>query len=225
MDDNSEPRVTEQSEAVDSGRPGCIAAYAILLAVGGIANIIVSGILGLNVIVDEPDLLVMGAILTLCLMAVSAIPVIIALGLWRMRLWAWWLVIIFQTVGLATTCFGLLAIVPLATPGPSAALGTAEVSLLLIGALASVLFSGIVLYWFLKNRKRFRRRGVIHVEGRALEEPASDRTLAIVAGTVIAVVAILCLVSIVVLVILTLLGPQIGNTFSQITSGLGTPLP
>lgn len=64
-----------------------------------------------------------------------------------------------------------------------------------------------------------------HVGGRVLEEPAADNTMIIVAATIIGVVAILCFVSIAVIAVLTLLGPQIGTVFSEITSGLTTPAP
>ena len=228
MDNYSEPRVTGQEEAGRRGRPGCITLYAILLVLGGMGNIVASAITGYSLIV-EPDLVAAGILLTLCMVAWSLIPFVMAVGLWRMRMWAWWLVVIFQGFAIAMTCLALVLFVPilgsLLGTGLPGGVGANEAIGLLIGLPAGLLISGVILYWFLTNRDRFRRPGVVHVGGRALEEPASDSSLVIVAATVIGVIAILCLVSVAVFALLTLMGPQIGNVFSEVTRGLTTPAP
>jgi len=224
MDSYSEPKVTGQPEAGRRGRPGCITLYAILLALGGIANIAASALVGYGFFV-EPDLVTTGVILALCMFAWSLIPFAMAVGLWRMRMWAWWLVVIFQVLGIAMTCLTSLLIFPVLTVEPSVGIGAAELASLVIGILLGLLVNGVVLYWFLTNRDRFRRPVVVHVDGRAVEEPGSSNTVVIVAATVIGVLVILCVVSAAVIAVLTLLGPQIGTTFSEITRGLMTPAP
>lgn len=224
MSNYSEPRVTGQAEAGRRGRPGCITLYAILLVLGGVANIAASAIAGYGFIA-EPDLAATYVVLTLGMFAWSLIPFVIAVGLWRMRMWAWWLVVTFQVFGLAMACLGLVLLVPIFATGLEASVGTAELVGLFAGVPVGMLINGIILYWFLTNRDRFRQHSVVHVGGQALEEPASGNAVVIIAATVIGVIAILCLVGVAVIALLTLMGPQIGTVFSEITSGLTTPAP
>lgn len=226
MGEKSEAKVTGQPEAgAGRGRPGCITVYALLLALGGIGNLLISAFFGLNLMGGDAELLATGAIITLCTAAWSLLPFVMAVGLWRMRMWAWWLVVISQAFAIAMTCLVTVLVAPafmvVADPG----YGTAEVLIVLAGIPLALLLSGIILYWFLTNRDRFRQPVVVHVGGRALEEPGSDNVLIIVGVTVIGVVVILCVVSVAVIALLTLLGPQIGTTFSEITRGLMTPAP
>lgn len=224
MNEYSEAKVTGQPEAGWRERPGCITIYAILLVLGGLVNIAASALVGYGFVV-EPDLVTVGVILTLCMFAWSLVPFVMAVGLWRMRMWAWWLVMIFQVFGLAMACLALVLLVPVLTAGVGGRLGTAELITLFGGVPVGLLINVIILYWFATNRDRFRKPDVYHVGGRALEAPTSDNTMIIVAATIIGVVAILCVVSIAVIAVLTLLGPQIGNTFSEITRELMTPAP
>ena len=224
MSDYSKPRVTGQPEATGRERPGCITLYAILLVLGGIANIVTSLLVGYGFIV-EPDMATVGIVLTLCMVVWSLIPFVMAVGLWRMRMWAWWLVVIFQVFGLLTACFALVLVVPAFATGLEGQIGTAELVALFAGVPLGLLINVVILYWFLRNRSRFRRPEVVHVGGRALEEPPSENVVVIVAATVVGVLLILCVVGAAIIAILTLLGPQIGNTFSEITRGLMTPVP
>lgn len=62
------------------------------------------------------------------------------------------------------------------------------------------------------------------------EEDSSSRKGPVVMGSVLVVIfavfIFICLASVVAIAILALLGPQIGNVFSQINSGLqATPIP
>lgn len=198
-------------------RPGCITAYAILGVLSGILYAIAGGIGGLAVIVDQPDMLLAGGTLMVCGIALAIIPIVMAVGLWRMRMWAWWLVVILQSLGIGLTLLSLCGslLQPEAT----------ELAGVVVGTTVGMLINGIILYWFLTNRDRFRQHSVVHVGGKALEEPTSDNAVVIIAATVIGVIAILCLVGVAVIALLTLMGPQIGTVFSEITSGLTTPAP
>ena len=224
MDNYSEPRVTGQPEAAGRERPGCITLYAILLILGGIASLAAAFLAGYGFVV-EPDMVTTGIVLLVCMAAWSLIPIVMAVGLWRMRMWAWWLVVIFQIVALGVTCTGVVLLIPVLVTTVDAGIGSAELIGFLAGVPIGVIINGVILYWFLMNRDRFRKPLTVHVGGRALEEPGSDNVVVIVAVTVIGVVAILCVVSVAVIALLTLLGPQIGTTFSEITRGLMTPAP
>lgn len=225
MKEHAEPRVTGQPEAGNRERPGCITIYAILLALGGIANIVVSALVFGQGFIVESDFATVAIILMLCMFAWSFIPFVMAVGLWRMRMWAWWLVVIFQVFGLLVACFALALVVPAFATGLEGQVGTAELIILFAVVPLGLLINVVILYWFLRNRDRFRRPGVVHVGGRALEEPASENVAVIVAVTVVGVLVILCVVGAAIIAILTLLGPQIGNTFSEITRELMTPVP
>jgi hypothetical protein len=131
------------------------------------------------------------------------------IGLWQMKKWAWWLVVIVQSLGLAlallNSCVGFSA---LNAPRAAGTPGTA-----IISGLIGLLVSGLVLYWFTQNRHLFDD------ESRYVQQPAGaggGSTAAIVIGVLVVVVV----VPVVVIVILALLGPAIGNVFSNIVRGI-----
>jgi len=128
-----------------------------------------------------------------------------------MQAWGWWLVVIFQSLGL------LAALLSLIDGG-------------ILYALVSGGVSGGILYWFITNRYLFLEvcsdRTSVGPDG----EPVAERALTaknksatiIIVGVVLAVF----LVPVCIIVMLTLLGPDIGDLFSQIVNELSaTPVP
>ena len=116
--------------------------------------------------------------------------------------WAWWLVVITQSFGLAG---GLLSL-PGNLAGMLAVIGSGDsVSAMsrIIGglfALAGMAISGGILYWFVTNRHLF-----------------GDLSGSTVVAIVVGMVAIVLLIPIIVIVILVLFGPALVNLFSNIT--------
>lgn len=186
----------EEEEFPESGRPGCLSVFAVLLAAVGIGYSIAFGVLGLNLIVNQPDRTAAGAMMILIALGGSLITVTLAIGLWHTRMWAWWLAVILQSVALG---LGLLSFgAALLGMGPAGALG------FVLGPLMGLLVGGIILYWFLINRERFGQEDVVDAAGREAKEPASDNLLVIVAAMAIAAIALLCLVGVLFVVIFVL---------------------
>lgn len=180
----------------ESGRPGCLSVLAVLLAISGLVYGVILSILGLDLIVDQPQQLAEGAMVTFAAGGGSLLAVILALGLWRLRLWAWWLAVILQSVGIGLTLLGFGA--ALLGRDPMRALG------FVLGPLMGLVASGIILYWFLTNRERFGQDGRIVEGSQVVKETESDSTLLIIAVVVIAAIALLCLTGLVLALIFVL---------------------
>lgn len=206
MDDYWEAPTAELLEEVEepyeeSGRPGCLSVFAVLLAVSGIVYGIIFGALGIDLIVEQPDRPAVGALVTVCATAWLPLPVIVAIGLWRMKMWAWWLMVIVQSLGIGLALLGF--VVALLGIDPMRALG------FVLGPLMGLVASGIILYWFLTNRHRFGQDGVVGPDGQATREAGMDSTLVIGAVAMIGCLTIICLAGAVLLVTSFLLGDPI----------------
>jgi len=188
----------EEEEFPESGRPGCIAVFAVLLALLGIGYSAVFGIVGVNLVLDQPDRAATGALLTLCAVVGLPIPVTIAVGLWRMRMWAWWLAVILQSLGLGLGVLSFAA--ALLGADPARALG------FVLGPLMGLLTGVVILTWFLRNRDRFRPDEADDVSGRVEEAAGADNPLLIFAATAIGCTALLCLLGAVLLAAFYVLG-------------------
>lgn len=204
-------------------RPGCISAYAILLWLGGALYILGALCIGGMGLTETSNLarsvgeaggssatiaLLIGAV---CLGLLGVVPIVTGVGLWQMRDWAWWLVVVLQSLGLALTAVSLcLNLVALGMPsgGQSASETTTTVVTNLISVLVSAIVNGGILYWFLKNHDLFR--------GGVGAQPGEKANAGTVVAIVLALVGIFVMVPIVVIIILALLGPAIANVFSNI---------
>lgn len=189
-------------------RPGCITAYAVLIWLGGVLFAFTTF-----------DFISKGNPAALCGGVFVILAIITGYGLWQMREWSWWLVVILQSLSLLGSLFSLFAV-----------LTSPYVSEGILGPLVGAVGSGIILYWFVTNRSHFLGapvyRTVVGPDGETMQElvspSGSSKTGIIVAGVVILVVV----VPVVIIAILTLLGPQVGNVFSRIVTGLeSTPMP
>lgn len=192
-----------ESLPYERSRPGCVTAYAVLIWLGG-------AFLALGTL----SLLFEGDPSAICGSVFVILTAVIGYGLWQMQEWSWWLVIILQSLSLIGSLLGLV----FAFTEPSTAAG-------ILSSLVSAAVSGGILYWFATNRSLFSGtrafRAVVAEDGTTTQEPVpstSNQTGIIIAG---AIVAVVCIIPAVIIAILTLLGPQIGNVFSRITSGLG----
>ena len=189
-------------------RPGCVTAYAVLIWLGG-ALFAISTV---SFISEGNPAAICGGVFVI-------LAAIIGYGLWQMREWSWWLVIILQSLSLAGSLFMMFVVLtsPFASEG-------------ILGPLASAVVSGVILYWFATNRSHFAGepvyRTVVGPDGETVREQVqpsgSNKTVIIVVGVVLLVVV----VPVVIIAILTLLWPEIGNVFSRIVEGLeSTPAP
>lgn len=197
----------------ESGRPGCLSVFAVLLAVSGIVYGIIFGALGIDLIVEQPDRPAVGALVTVCATAWLPLPVIVAIGLWRMKMWAWWLMVIVQSLGISLALLGF--VVALLGIDPMRALG------FVLGPLMGLVASGIILYWFLSNRERFGDDEVAYVGGRAEEKADADNALLIFAVTAIGCIALFCVAVLAVVFLIFALGGV--PPLSEIMRSLGLP--
>ncbi|MBX3058973.1 MAG: hypothetical protein KF770_21105 [Anaerolineae bacterium] len=210
----------ELKPAVD--RPGCVTAYAVLLWLA--AAVYICGALTVGVFsLSDTNMAAIGLILALIVAAFAVIPILMGIGLWKMTMWGWWLVVISNGLGVMGGLLNLLGGMLLLTEDPTA-IAT------LCGAVIGLAINGYILYWFITNRVLFgsyTTQNVVGLEGEIIKERV--RTTGFDTASAIAIVgmvAVLCLIPIFTIAILTLLGPQIGNVFSRITAGLeATPLP
>lgn len=207
-------------------RPGCVSVYAVLLWISGGLGVIgglctLSGLTGLvEGGVGIAELLLMGISLLF-----AAIYIVTGYGLWQMKKWAWALVVIYHSLavigGLIGLAGGFFLIVDSAA---------AELSVYLCSALFSLALNGYILYWFIQNRALFNgtqgAKKVIGPDGVEVLEPikstGSDAATLLAVGGGLVLVAIL--VCVVLIAMLAILGPQIGNVFSQITFTLEEPV-
>ena len=195
----------------ESGRPGCLAVFAVLLAVIGIGYSIIFGILGVDLIVNQPERLATGAIVILCAVVGLPVPVILSVGLWRMRMWAWWAAVILQVLGLGLGFLSFAA----AFLNPDRAVG------FVLGPLMGLFVGGVVLAWFVRYRQRFGQGDVGETVRWQETEADSDDALVIFAVTVIGCTTLFFLVAIALVAILFLFG----FSFTGILRSLGLPLP
>lgn len=194
----SSPNV--EGEVYYSDRPGCVTAYAVLLWLGG-------GLLALGSLISFIDP-TEGPGVGIVVGMFALLPIMTGVGLWRMQKWGWWLVVITQSLAVVVALFSLL-------------------SGLLLNAIVTGAISGGILYWFINNRQIFLGPFMPHPGVGPEGEPVvggvptskSNNTTVIVVGIVLAVF----LVPVCIIATLTLLGPQIGDVFSQIVNELSAP--
>ena len=209
-------------------RPGCVTVYAILAWLSGGIYAIGALCLGLSGVgladggLGSYEICLGGAMLLF-----AAVPIATGIGLWQMRKWGWALVVIVQ--GLAVI-LGLLSLGLSLLLLPSASSEfVAFNSSVLITSLANIAISGFIVYWFVKNRELFNGRTeyatVIGPDGETVYQPVEQKgsDVAVILATLVGLAMVLILVCIVVIALLAILGPQIGNVFSQITYELDQP--
>lgn len=198
-------------------RPGCATVYAILQWLGGAAYI-VGALFVFASGLGNQDTAVFSLFTAVCLGLAAVIPIVTGIGVWKMRLWGWWIVIILHSLAAVLYILSLLGSLLLTTES------TDPISLV-CGSGVGLAITGYILYWFITNRGLFAgaTQTVVGPDGEIITKSSGMDTAAVVA--IVGVVAIVCVIPIVTIAILTLLGPQIGNVFSRITAGLGTPVP
>lgn len=185
-------------------RPGCLTAYVLVLWLGGVAYLVLTFMLAFTNRLEAVSAGGLGPFLALCAGVLALLPIITGLGLWRMKGWAWVLVIVFHGLGVSLSLLNLLSSLSLGA-------GQETVGPLLTAVMGTAVNGGLV-YWFAQNRHLFADSpGEI---GGAKSAAANRTAVVMFAVSFI----ILCLVPIVVLAVITLLGPEIGNVFSQITA-------
>ncbi len=208
-------------------RPGCVTAYAIIIWIGAGLGLI-AGLCGLSGVLGTGggrlggfEIIVMGVVLVLV-----AINVVTGIGLWQMKKWGWAIVIVIHglsvILGLLTMALTLLTVF-----SASSELMVAEPTVL-CSNLSSLAVSGFILYWFVTNRELFNGEmpveTVIGPDGELVQQPAkktSDTTMLLAVGG--GLVLVLVLVCVVIFAVLAILGPEVGNVFSQITFELENP--
>lgn len=204
-------------------RPGCVTAYAILLWIG-------SGLAALGVVCVESGGggIFGGAIGTVEICLGLFILLLVAggfaagVGIWQMRKWGLVLVLALQSLSIISATLSAMAFIADAS-SRSLAYG--------FGNFVGLAINGYIIYWFITNRALFNGgTEVLTAAGpgdesayQARQQKRNDATKVLLAiGGVVAIGVLVCIV---VFAILALLGPQIGNVFSQITYTLDNPPP
>ena len=182
-------------------RPGCVTVYALLNGLGGLIFLCAAPVAGLLLVEDYGPV---ALVLSLFAAALALLPLAMSVGLWRMRRWGWILVVITNGTSILTSLLAFFA----------GLLGGATD--LIVQNLLGIVLNGFILYWFIANR------GLFGIGSKRAGASGRDNWMVILA-TIGGGVLILALFCVVAIALLTLLGPQIGNVFSQITSGLETP--
>ena len=152
--------------------------------------------------------------IAVCIGLFGLIPIFTGVGLWQMKSWAWWVVVVLQSIGLAFTVLSLcsnLAVVGMAAGSSSSAAANGQAVIRFMSSLIGGLINGGILYWFIANRSLF---GGGAPSQRA--QAASGGDIGTVVTIVLGLVGIVIMIPIVVIIILALLGPAIGNVFSGI---------
>jgi len=199
-------------------RPGCVTAYAVLLWIAGGLYVIGAVCVGLSGFgLTEGSLGIFEICLGLLFVLLAAVPIATGLGIWQMRKWGWALVIVIQSLGIILSLVQLV-VFTLAGPGDNLSLYA--------GTIVGLAVSSYIVYWFVTHREMFNGATTystaIGIDGAPVPGPVEKKgtdtatTLAILGGLAL----VLVLVCLVVIAILALLGPQIGNVFSQITYSL-----
>lgn len=215
---DGEAEVPAEVEFEESGRPGCLSVFAVMLAAGGIGYGIVFGIMGLNMMVNVDDRPVLGAVITMGAIPLGLVPAIVALGLWRLRMWAWWLTVILGSLGLGAAAVSFVG--ALLGADPARALG------FVLGPLMGLLVGGVALTWFLRNRDHFEQEAGRDGSSRVEEgEPESDteNALLVFVVTVMGCLTLFCIVGATLVFLMFVLG--VPATFSGIMRSLGLPAP
>jgi hypothetical protein len=210
-------------------RPGCVTAYAVLMWIGG-GLVVIGGLCTLSSVVGfggglgGAEVILFGVLLLL-----ASINVVTGIGLWQMKKWGWALVVVTNGLSVAAQLCSM-AFSVLITTGSGIEYLASEPTLL-CGNLVSLLVSGFVLYWFVTNRELFngepRYETVVGPDGEMRQELATKKTsdttmLLAVGGGMVLVFIVICVA---VVALLSIMGPQIGNVFSQITFELETAPP
>jgi hypothetical protein len=199
-------------------RPGCVSVYAVLLWIG--AGLYVLGALLLSVTslsIDEPVFLFLSCLL----IGLAAIPILTGYGLWRMKTWAWAIVVVLQSVGVI---LGLLSIgLNLIVMSSFADIGGTSG---ICGSLVGLIVGGVIIYWFTTNRRLFgigvtTYETVEGPDGELIQQPiAGSGAGGQIAWVIVGIVLVAFVVPICTIFILALLGPAIGNVFSNIILGI-----
>lgn len=129
-------------------RPGCVSAYAVLLGVAavltGIGGLIVllAGMAFGETIKGSGFALVIILILYL---VIAVLYFLLARGLWQMKNWARVVVIVLHSLAILASVCSISAL-----PGSETSQGST-----LVGTVAGLIISGIIIYWFATHRQQF----------------------------------------------------------------------
>jgi hypothetical protein len=208
-------------------RPGCVTAYAIFLWATAALGFFV-GLCGLSSLIGAFggglggfEIIIIGVVMVLL-----AINVVTGIGLWQMKKWGWALVVVIQGLNVVSQLLSM-TVTLLTVVGAGGDFPAIQPSVL-CGNLIGLLVSGFILYWFVSNRQLFNGgpayKSVVGIDGELVQEPVkktSDATMLLAVGG--GLVLVFILICVVVVALLAIMGPQIGNVFSQITFELENP--
>jgi len=189
-------------------RPGCITALAILYWVSG-AFYVIGGIgAGVLLMVDGGDTAIWGLLSMFCMGLFAFLPIGLGIGLWQMKKWAWWVMVVLQGIGLLAT-LGNLCLVTVAE-------NIASAIITVISSLVSGAINGGIFYWFYMHQGLFEPSYFRDKEGKVYVRPVEGKDTGLAVAIIVGGVAIMCVIPFVIIAVLTLMGPQIGDVFSQI---------
>ena len=137
-----------QIKSQQAERPSCITVYAILLVLGGgltviLALVFLLGFSFAGLGTGELFFLASGVFGGGYLLFLALLSILSDIGIWGMKMWGWWLVVITQVISIASLIFEPLFQVASGRGGFDASVS------------CSALLPVIVLAWFLRNRHKF----------------------------------------------------------------------
>ena len=189
-------------------RPGCITALAILYWVSGAFYVIGGIATGVLLMVDGGETAVWGLVSMFCIGLFAFLPIGFGIGLWQMKKWAWWIMMVVEGISL----FGVVANLCL--------IAVAQDLTYAIITLVTSLFNGVIhggiFYWFYTNQGLFEPSYFRDKEGKVYTRPVKGTDNGVAIAILVAGLGLLCVIPIIVIAVLTLMGPQIGDVFSQI---------
>jgi tetratricopeptide (TPR) repeat protein len=148
-------------------RPGCLTVYAVLLAIGAVLTALGAVLTGVSLIAGSDlatnryltgftgggALIMWGTIAGL--LVGSALNLVIAIGLWRLKNWARIVIIVLQSLGwMAGACNTVISIGAIAEVFASEGFEWLSAGLL-CGPLIGLALSGYIIFWFIVNGDLF----------------------------------------------------------------------
>lgn len=189
-------------------RPGCISALSILYWISGAFYVIGAIGTGVLLMMDGGNTAVIGLVSMFCIGLFAFVPIGIGIGLWQMKKWAWWVMVVVQGIGLFFAIANLCLV--------AVAENITSALITLTSSLFGGAINGGIFYWFYANQGLFEPSYFRDKEGKVYARPIAGKDNGVAIAILVIGIAFLCVIPIIIVAVLTLMGPQIGDVFSQI---------
>ncbi|MBN1955977.1 MAG: hypothetical protein JW900_13135 [Anaerolineae bacterium] len=131
-------------------RPGCVTAYAVILAIAA-GLMVVGGLIGGIVMMSEEGG-VLGLVVIVVALGIAVLYFLLARGLWRLKNWARVVIIVLQSLGIVS---GLLQIIGLLSVSSSPYGSQVDPTGAICGGLVGLGLGAYIIYWFASHGEYF----------------------------------------------------------------------